>query len=175
MKQLIRTHRIIAIASGALLLVLGIALWQFAGRVSLREARVIEVRDRLASFEQNKRQHAEESAKLATIKQTLGTFEKHIITEASTPALLSSIEAMAAREGIDFTITSVVATSAVGDKQAKLHIDFSADGSFGAIQRFVKTLLAQPYQVQITRMSLFATAAKSGTWQLLAGIDIISF
>jgi hypothetical protein len=137
---------------------------------------VIEARDRLASFEQNKRQLSEENEKLIAIKDRINALETHVVTEDTTPTVLSSIESMAKGEGIDFTLTAVVATSARGDAPAKLHIDFSAEGSFAGIQRFIDRLQAQTYEVQIDRLSLYTVSdRKSQGWQLLAGIDILSF
>jgi Tfp pilus assembly protein PilO len=177
MKPLIRRHIIAAIVSFVLLITVLGGLGWFISTLKTREARVIEVRDRLASYEQNKRRLSEETAMLGTLRDQVSRLEQYVITEDTTPALLSSVEQMAKAQGIDFVLTAVAATSQTAVTPAKLHIDFSAEGSFASIQRFVDTLLSQPYQIKVSRLSLFLIDnAKStgGTWQLLAGIDIMS-
>ena len=178
MQSLIRTHTFAALIAFLVLVVSAVALSLFAVSMGKREARVIEARDRLASFEQNKRIFAEEAKELEAIKEHIEQLEAKVVTEEKVPELLSSLEAMAKVQAVEFTITAVSSDAEV-QKTARLHIDVSATGTLPAIQSLVKEMLSQDYQIAFTRFSLYQSeegaGAKAGGWQLLAGVDIISF
>jgi hypothetical protein len=179
MKSITRAHLIAAILSCVMLIVTVVALFIFMRKIRAQEQRVLDARDRLASYEQNKRRLSEENAELDVIRGRVTTLEQYVITEDSAPTFLSSIETIAKNNGVDFTLTAAAATTATPKTPAKLHIDFSADGSFANIQRFLSQLFSQPYELRMTRLSLYLTdsanAQANGAWQLLAGIDVVSF
>jgi Tfp pilus assembly protein PilO len=179
MKSVVRAHIIAAILSGVMLVVTVVALFIFVKKIHAQEKRVLDARDRLASYEQNKRRLSEEKAELDVIRDRTAKLEQYVVTEDSAPTFLSSVETIAKNNGVDFTLTAAAATTATPKIPAKLHIDFSADGSFTNIQRFLSELFSQPYELRMTRLSLYlidsANVPANGTWQLLAGIDVISF
>lgn len=182
MKSLLRTHIIMAIVTAVAAVAVSVAFISFFSSMKVREHRVLEARDRLASFEQNRRVFSEEAKELEAIKARTASLERNILTEESIPPLLSSLEAMAKASGVDFTITGVENAAAEGTA-GRLRIDFSASGSFAAVNSFVNSIRSQAYQVSFDRFSLYASgsdgasgkAASKSEWQLLAGIDIISF
>lgn len=176
MKSLLRTHFIIAIISGLVCLGALVGVLRIHSSVEARKARVLEARDRLASFEQNKRVYTQEAAELGIIKARIEALEKTIVTSDSLPALLSSLESIAKANSVNFVITTVDQQAPKGAPGPVLHVDFSADGSYARLQSFVGALLSQAYQARFTKFSLYASGdGKSGqTWQLLAGMDILS-
>lgn len=178
MKKILRTHYSIVLIS--LLFAVGCAAAAifFFQSIQKEKHRVIDARDRLASFEINKRTFIEEAKELEGIQHRITALEQNVMTEESIPRLLSSLEAMAEKYRIEFTITSVEQEGPNKTSPNQLlHIDFSATGSFANIEQFVSSVQMQPYQVRFSNFSLYAsdTAAADGqSWQLLAGIDIVS-
>ncbi len=178
MKTLLRRHTTMAISAALAAIAVTAAFFSFLSSMKIREARVIEARDRVASFEQNRITYSKEAEELEAIKTRIVSLEAHVLTAESIPPLLSELEAIAKSSSVKFTINGVENQSTVEGKPQRLHIDFSAEGSFAAISRFVDTLRSQSYQAAFTRFSLYATGgekASGASWQLLAGIDIISF
>ncbi len=177
-KQYIITGTIIVLFGGSLF-----ALIHFISVMEKKKTNVIQAREHLASFEQNKRIFAEEAKEFEVIRQRIDFLEKNIITNATVPTVLSSIETMAKEKQIDFVITTVD-TVMQNEIPSHLHIDFSASGTFDAINAFITTLLSQSYEVRFSRFSMYVSEESSSEeavvpsvaqWQLLAGIDIISF
>lgn len=172
MKAVFRSQLVFLVIAGFALLVSLAALYWFASEMKAKEARVIEARDHLASFEQNKRIFTEEAKELEAIRARVETLEGNILTKASIPPLLSSLEAMAASRGVAFTLTAVDEIAATDAAAPRLHIDFSAEGSFANLQLLAKDMLSQTYQARFSNFSLFLSGKN---WQLLGGIDITSF
>ncbi len=183
MKSLLRTHYISAAASVLLLLGSLLALYFFSTTMRVKEMRVIEARDRLASFEQNKRVFTEEAKEFEVLRARIEGLEGEVLTTESVPQLLSSVEAMAAARRADFKLILVEERGEKEGAAKHLHIDFSAKGSFADLELLVKDLRSQPYQVRFSNFSLLLEAPEalpgivSGApkWQLTAGIDITSF
>lgn len=187
MKHIFRFHIIGTVV--ALLLFLGV--WIVFGvlqqGIAKRQGRVLEVRDRLASFEQNKRIFSDEVRQLDIIKTRITTLERYIITEESIPGLLSSLEGIATNRGVDFEITSVntVTDTSQGQNEKILRIDFSATGSLASLQALVKNIESESYKVVFRQFSLFLVGGSStrsvsaqpsaGQWQLLGQLDILSY
>ena len=187
MKSLLRRHYIIFIFSTILLVASFFGLLAFVASMSKRLQRVMEVRDRLATFEQNKRTFADEAVEFEKIRERVALLEKNILTNASIPYVLSALEEMAKTKNIDFAITTAEIVSTKGPTY--LHVDFSASGTFENIEKLVDEILSQPYQTKFSRFSLYFNKnieseagpesvkikPTTATWQLLAGIDIMSF
>lgn len=191
MKHLLRFHILGTIAAVLVLVTALIALVVFGRAMEARKVRVLEVRDRLASFDQNKRIFSDEAKQFEIIKSRITALEGNIVTEESIPVLLSSLETLAKEEGVDFEITLVdtaVPEATSGRTDQTLRIDFSASGGFANIQALTKKMQSQYYQVLFSQFSLFMTSsgqaqtrratapdAKAGQWQLLGRIDVLSF
>lgn len=165
----------LVIAITATLLTIG-ALWLLTRIVEQRTQRVISAKEQLASYDENKKIFAEESKLLAVIGERETVLEQYRIRPETTPELLSQLEDLARTNGVEFSIVAVQ-TPGEGDKQ-KLLIDIAANGTRGALDAFLKSLSHQTYQVRFTKASLFAnkdTAATTGTWGVLASLEILSY
>ena len=178
MPRLFKTHLIRLIISILVLVfaILGI-IW-FAHQMRFRERQVVTTNARLVSYDRNKKIFAQETAALTAIEKRIVALEAYRVTPATTPELLSSIEARARVYDIDFTITTAQTPGAQNSKQ-KLLIDFSATGDMQMLQAFLADLMRQPYQIKFVKFALFADsdvvmgAVEQGN--VLASIQVISF
>jgi Tfp pilus assembly protein PilO len=192
MKHLLRFHIVGTVVALVVLVVFAGGLIVFIRAIQQRETRVLEVRDRLASFEQNKKIFSEETKEFESIRERIIQLESNIITEASIPALLSSLEGIAKAQGVDFEITAVNTVVPVSDPTRSdplLQINFSASGGFANLQSVVEQMQSQRYQVVFDEFSLFMISSGGGTqtrsatsgegkgaqWQLLARMSVLSF
>lgn len=159
-----------------------IGLWQFGMSMRVKELRAQEIKEHLASYEQNKKVFAEESIELQKINERIGKLETHRVTVDTVPQLLSSLESMATAEGIVFDITTVHTPKNAEDAQT-LVIDFAATGSYVDIATYLDRLASQPYGIRFTRFSLYRStqtqdtlvATPEVTWELLASMEVLSF
>lgn len=172
MNRIIRHHIITLICALLVLFAVGMGIIVLSFSMKEREARVLEARDYLASFEQNKRTFTEEAEQLENIRERTDVLEKSLLTKESVPSLLSSLEERAQQYGTALTITSVTEQPAAAGVPQMLHVDFSAEGSFENLEKFLDTFRAQAYQVQFDAVSLFQSG---DVWQLLGSITISSF
>lgn len=164
----------------------------YAGKfVDTRKQRVLTAKRQLVSYEENKKIFAEESIALKGLADRVDALEAKRVTSATTPELLSALEALAREMGVQFAITTVQAPDQL-NKVSTLTITFSAQGSANALDMFMDALMHQEYAVRVTKLSLFAdttadatittgankastTKTKPLSWSMLAAIDIVSF
>lgn len=164
-----------------------IGIWYGSTVMTAKQESVAAAKERLASYERNKRTFAEESVVLKKIEERIVAREADIITEATVPQLLSSLETLAQNSSVDFAITAVQ-TPVEKDEQKSLIIDFSGKGTYGQLMEFATTVMAQQYQVMYTNFSLRAvrtttfvqgaprvSVPENAEWQLLATVKILSF
>lgn len=170
-------HFVIAVVFTGLAL---FGLWRFGASMRAKELRAQEIKEHLASYEQNKKVYAQESVELKNISERISKLERHRITVDTVPQLLSSLEAMAQEHEIAFDIATVKLPKNAEDAQT-LVIDFSASGSYANVASYLQKLLSQSYEVRFTRFSLFRsnrvgeTGLPDAKWELLASIEILSF
>jgi type II secretory pathway pseudopilin PulG len=176
MKSLLRKHYIALLVTA---IIVGVALAGFVLLFFLmkkREIRVHEVKQTLATYEQNKKTFSKEIEKMNILNNKLQLLESKKITEASTPNLLSQIETMAASKGVEVSITSVETPDIDGKK--KMFVDLSAAGTFAGIKDFTDMMLSQEYKISFSSFSLYKKNAESAEdvhWELLATFEVISF
>lgn len=180
MKPFLRQHYIILIVTALTAIVVGIGFFFLFNLMRKREARVREVRQTLATYEQNKKIFAEEHKKIQDINARIAALETQRITEASIPTLLSSFEAMAQEHGVSVSITSVQTPLIEGETQ--LYIDLASAGNFRGVSTFIDALLSQPYQIRFAKLSIYQDTGQSAAsevldaqWQMLASLEVISF
>lgn len=158
----------------------------FSAGIETRQARVVEARDRLASYEINKKILDDESVELHRIKERVEVLQRHIVTTGTIPELLSHIETVAKAQEMSIAITSV-------QNGKTLTVDFSGEGTMPHVEAFLDTLLAQPYQIRFIRFGLYRSGdvtlstaefsepkkqprqQPSNTWKLSARIEIMSY
>jgi Tfp pilus assembly protein PilO len=158
-------------------------------------AKVIETKERIASYQKNKKAFNEEVNKLKSLENRLTELESKIITKENVPTLLSSLEALAQKNGTTFEITSV--QTPIENDKTKLLIEFNTKGSYNQIQSFLGELQHQPFEIKIAKLFLFSeqgepsreatsgrllvtksktpTAPKEKSWQGVTTIEILSF
>ncbi len=172
MKSVFRIQFISLIIASIAFLGSLVAFYFFSTTMKAKEARVLEARDHLASFEQNKRIFTEEAKELEVIKNRVEALETNLLTKESIPTLLSSLESMATARNVVFTLTAVNQPETSEGVDPILHIEFSAEGSFADLELLATDMLTQSYQATFTRFSLYFSDT---AWQLLAGINVKSF
>lgn len=142
-----------------------------------RQARVHEVKETLATYEQNKKIFAKETATVDFLTTRIVSLESKKITEGSIPQLLSSIETIAEQKGVSITITSVQTPTIDGEE--KLFLDIAIDGSFDASMMFTEALRSQEYQIKFSTFALHqeksSTESQDLSWNVLATFEVISF
>lgn len=148
------------------------ALHFFIRYLHQQEHALLVAHTRIASYDQNKKIFADESAALVALAERITRVEAYTVTPATTPALLSSLEALAQTHGVEFTINSVQTGK---QKTERLVIDFSGSGNMKNLDVFLQDLSRQTYQVKFTKLSLFADRTVAGQWSVLASIQIMSF
>lgn len=180
MKALLRQHYIVLASMVVTIILVGIGFFFLLNLMKEREARVHEVKQTLATYEQNKKIFAEENKKIQNLNTRITALEAKRITEASVPNLLSSFEVMAQERSVSVTITSVQTPLIDGKK--RLYIDLASTGTFQGINAFIEEILSQPYQIRFAKLSLYQDEAPSTgpgvptvQWQMLASLEVISF
>lgn len=201
MTTTILKKHIVALALAVLGVCGGTFLILTMGRlVKSRMAKVITADEQLASYQANKKVFAEEAASIASIKQTVATLGSYQITSDTIPQLLSSMEALAQKDAVQFSITAVQTPGKSGNQ--KLFVDFSATGSEKSLDTFLADMTHQTYQIAFTKLSLFANTDNSfgsvpppsttvtststgaatttatppvGGWDILASIQVVSY
>lgn len=176
MESLYRKKSIQLIVCTIILFGLVGALGLFAQSMERKKQKVIDIKERLASYEQNKKIFQQETKRLERVGERTWALEAKRITSENLPALLSSIESLAAAQGVTFAITQVE-TPVVDVGPQKLTIAFSAQGSFANLQALLHAMTHQVYQVTFTTFSLYSDpSAKSGAgFDMLGTIEVISF
>lgn len=166
------------------------ALW-FLHNMQQKSARVVAVKEQVASYQENKKIFAEESKQLKSLSDHTKELEAKTITPATTPDLLSSLEKLAQSNYVDFAITSVQ-TPEANTEAAKLIIDFSAKGALAALDGFLAALEHQQYQIRINHFSLHrdmtlvpdglpvvkgkgVQVPRSAKWELVVSMQIMSY
>jgi Tfp pilus assembly protein PilO len=154
-------------------------LWRFGSSMRTKQLRAQEIKEHLASYEQNKKVYAQESIELKNINDRISKLEHYRVTVDSVPQLLSSLEAMAAGRNVMFDISNVKVPKTPEEKQS-LFIDFSGSGSYADIESFLQAIVSQPYEVKFTNFSLFRSTRAGGvaseaSWEILGSIEILSF
>lgn len=168
-----RRHIVVLITLSILAAASGVGVYAGVRYLKRETVNTVNARERIASYERNAKIFADESAALADLQNKVTTMESYIVTPATTPTLLSSIEALAATHAIEFTITSA---QTPGKSKDKLIVDFSATGSMKAVSAFLDDLGHQTYQVKMNKLSLFADRTTiKGEWNALGSIQIMSF
>lgn len=189
MDQILRKHYIATFISALLLVGAALLFMRFAAGMKNREQHVVEIRDRVASFELNKQALVEESVRLEEIKSRIESLEQYVVTKDTIPTLLSDLEDRAKSYNIAFDI-STANTTRFGEKE-KLSIEFVGEGTLFNVEAFLQSLLSQTYQVRFTRFNLHrlettnTTVNPDGTekviaspitkWRVIAGIEVVSY
>lgn len=149
------------------------ALARFVLYLRTTQAVVIAADERIASYEQNKKIFADEFVAVGELGNRIKKLEGYTITPATTPNLLSSLEDLARAHHIDFRITSV--QNPGKQKTERLTMDFSASGDSAALTAFVDDLSHQTYLMKFNKFSLVSDGTPTGTWNVVASIQIMSF
>ncbi len=182
----------------ALIVIAGVVLFGiifFFSSMNTKVARVLEIKERIASYQKNKKEFADEVVKLKSFEERMATLESKVITSSNVPTLLSTFEKLAENNVTSFEITSV--QTPVVDEKKKLLIDFNIKGSYSQIQSLLDKMQHQAFQVNFLKLSLFSdqvgqiALVEEGTvsenkiklpatprdkpWQATATIEILSF
>jgi Tfp pilus assembly protein PilO len=152
MDKILKKHIVALIAGIIISSALVIVALFFYKSFNKKILKVGEVKERIASYKNNKKAFTEEVDRLKTLDNRLKFLENNIITEANTPNLLSNLETIAQNSGIVFEITSV--QTLVKDSVNKLFIEINTKGSFEETQSFLEQLQHQPFQVKINTIYL---------------------
>ncbi len=176
MESLYKKKSMQVILSLVFLGILLAALGVFARSMERKKQEVVAIKERLASYEQNKKIFQDETRRLDRAAVRTVALEGARVTTQNLPVLLSSLETLALNRAVTFAITQVE-TPAVETGPQKLTISFSAQGQLTNLQAFLNDISQQVYQVRFTSFSLYADKdAKGGSaWDMLAGFEVISF
>lgn len=181
MESIERKH--IAVTICMILLSIGsiLGILYFVKEMQVKERRVREVKEHLASYEQNKKIFIAESVELRELDGEVARLEDYTVTIEQVPQLLSRMEALALESGVTFSIISVKTPEEEGAPQT-LTVDFSAGGSYASVQAFLEVLSRQSYQIRFNTLSLHKRQSETPldtitlpSWELLASTEIVSF
>ncbi len=153
MKQILKKHIIIFIIALTCFFAVVIGFVFLFKKFNQMFNQVNSSKERLVSFEENKKIFSEESKDLDNIKNKTDSLEKYIITQATVPNLLSSFESLAKNNNLDFSISSVVAPD-INYPESKFSIGFMAKGKEEDIAKFLFLLEHQTYQINFVQFLL---------------------
>ncbi len=185
MESFVKKSIITAAILGVVFVATGAGLFYFSLAMIDRQKLVLDAKERLASYEQNKRAFAEESIKLKELVGRIDSYKQDAVSLASVPQFLSSLEAIAVTHNIEFTITAAETVENENDSK-ELFVDVSAVGGFEDIVSFSNEILQKRYQLQFVSFSLFreeqqkdiegnfVAPTKPLEWNLLARIKIVT-
>lgn len=159
MNTILKKHilSLIVIIILGVVLLSGIAFLSFSMKVKM--AQVIDTKERIASYQKNKKAFNEEVNKLKSLEERLVDLESKIITKENVPTLLSNLEILAQKNGTTFEITSV--QTPIENDKVKLLIEFNTKGSYNQIQSFLDQLQHQSFELKITKLFLFSEQGES--------------
>ncbi len=176
----------------AIFILIGIIF--FFSSMNQKVVRVLDVKERISSYEKNKKEFADEVAQLKTFENKLSALESYVVTSGSVPDLLSTFETLAQKQNLTFEIASV--QTPVENEKTKLLVEFNIrSGSFPQIQSFLNELQHQAFQVNFIKLSVNSDStptvpevptqdgatpkapivSKERNWQAVATIEILSF
>ncbi len=157
--------------------------------------RVLETKERISSYEKNKKEFADEVVKLKSFEERVAILESKVVESTDVPALLSNFEKLAQNNVTNFEIVSVQTPSV--DGKNKLLIDFNVKGSYSQIQSFFNKIQHQAFQVNFLTLAMFSeqvaqvveadivtspenkiklpVSPKEKQWQAVVTIEILSF
>lgn len=135
-------------------------------------AETVKIEERIASYGSNKKIFENESLALRDLEARVENVESYIVTTTTTPAFLSSLEALAISHGVEFTITSA---QTLGKQKDKLTVDFAASGDMASITGFLRDLGKQTYQIKFAKLALVSDRTTTGQWSVLGSIQVVSF
>lgn len=185
MQRIFKKHLILSIILFVGIGILAAGFVFFLKFIETRSARVLEIKEEIATYEINKRSFSEEAQEIKTLQAKVQTLEEYVVTPATLPGVLSDLEALAVDRGVAFQITGV-ATPTEKD-QKKLRIDFSLEGSFTLVQEFLQLLLQQPFATAFTKLEFAAEpkiqpldgvpagSTTTDAWRVLGTLEILSF
>lgn len=157
--------------------------------------RVLETKERISSYQKNKKEFADEVLKLKSFEERIVSLESKVVGSADVPTLLSTFENLAQDNVAGFEIVSV--QTPVVDEKMKLLVDFNVKGSYSQIQAFFNKIQHQSFQVHFLELAIFSDQVgqvaevenvispdnktklpvlpKEKSWQAAATIEILSF
>jgi hypothetical protein len=195
MNTIFKKHIISLVVSIILSISLLIGLILFFSFIKNKMSKVIELKERIVTYQKNEKAFADEASQIKILQNKLTNIESKIITSEKIPSLLSTFETLAQSDNIDFEITSV--QTPLVDEKTKLMIDFDAKGSYLNLQKFLNQIQHQSFQVNFSQLFIFSEQKESiktvtnGTlptnkissqpvlkekgWHSIATIEILSF
>ncbi len=176
------------------ILVLGLG-FRVVYQINKTKLSVKETKERLASYQINKKAFNEETEQISSLEKRVSVLEGFVINNSSVPELLSKLESLAQEQNIKFEITSVQTIPV--DGTAKLMIEFKTEGTYQVVTAFFDKLQHQKFQTKFKSMYIFSeegsltepetsgtiSVSKSKTpalpkelkWQGVATLEIVSF
>ncbi len=195
MNNIFKKHIVGLVVLIILALVILVGIIFFFSSTNDKVVRVLDIKERISSYEKNKKEFSDEVDQLKIFEQKLSVLESYVVTGGSVPGLLSTFESLAQKNNIVFEIASVQ-TPTENDK-IKLLVEFNiSSGSFLQIQSFLNELQHQTFQINIIKLSIISdptpevvevsstegttapktpVVAKEKNWQAVATIEILSF
>lgn len=155
MKIIFKKHVIGLILLIFLAVLVLVGIFFFYSSMNQKIVRVLEIKERIASYEKNKSESAKEVAQLKTFENKLSTLESYVVTSSTVPSLLSTFETLAQDKGIVFEIAGVQ-TPTVNEK-LKLLVEFNIrNGSLSQIQSFLSEIQHQAFQINFVKLSILS-------------------
>lgn len=185
MQRIFKKHLILAIVLFVGIGVLAAGFVFFLRFIETRSARVLEIKEEIATYEINKRSFTEEAQEIKALQTRVQTLEQSVVTAATLPGVLSDLEALAGKRKVSFQITGV--STPTEKDQKKLRIEFSLEGPFVLVQEFLELLLKQPFATAFTKLEFTAEpkiqplegapagSTTTDSWRVLGTLEILSF
>ena len=159
MKKAFTKHLIAIFISVALCLAIIVVFTLTLSSINKKTTKVLELKEKLVSYQINKKAFNEEAQKINNLESRINTLEKNIIKEESVPELLSSLESLAGQNNISFEITSVQnINSETGNK---LVLETKSVAPYKDIMKFLELLRKQSFLTNIKNIYMFSEQTSS--------------
>jgi Tfp pilus assembly protein PilO len=171
MKNIFKNHifSLIILLILAVLVIAGFLFFIFS--IKTKTDRIIEVKQRIALYQKNKKSFTNQVDNLKLLEKRLIDLESKIITNENIPKLLSHLEALAQDNGTSFEITTV--QTPIENEKNTLFIEFNTRGSYDQIQNFLNQLQHQSFQISITKLFLFSEQAEVAQPAMTGTLSVI--
>ncbi len=154
----LRTYAHVLIAAAAFVIALS-AYGAWYAHVGKESATAVSLADQVGAKKENQARTREAKDELARALSDETAIADYFVDTAEVVPFLEALQATGAQLGADVEVESV--SSKAGDHDA-LELALRITGSFAAVERTLGAIEYQPYDTEITQLSL-DTAAQSGS------------
>lgn len=121
-------------------------------KVKKDDAKILEIKEKIVSYEVNKKAFKDEVSKLSSLQEKIYLLEEKIIKDSTIPNFLEKVENLAKENSTNFDIMSM--QSVVENETKLLALNFKSSGSYEDIMNLILLLQKQDFQIKIEKITM---------------------